>query len=165
MSLGFSANDLVEAAVQLERNGHRFYTTAADGVSSQRAKDLLHRLADDEVEHLKLFERLLTSVGLADIRESYPGEYGVYLKAHVDSQVFTQARMAELLAQKTMRERDALQFGIDSEKDAILYYSEMIRFVPTRDRPTVEGIIDEERRHLSQLVGLMKDTRQEAPIA
>ncbi len=159
MSLGFSASDLVEAAVQLERNGHRFYTTAADAVASQRAKDLLHRLADDEVEHLKLFERLLTTFGLASVRESYSGEYGTYLKAHVDSQVFTKARMDALLAQKAMPERDALQFGIDSEKDAILYYSEMIRFVPPRDHPTVEGIIDEERRHLSQLVGLMKDTK------
>jgi rubrerythrin len=58
-----------------------------------------------------------------------------------------------------MSERDAVQFGIDSEKDAILYYSEMIRFVPSRDRPTIKGIIDEERRHLSALVELMKDTR------
>jgi rubrerythrin len=165
MSVGFTASDLVEAAVQLERNGHRFYTAAADSLSSQRAKDLMHRLADDEVEHLKLFERLLTTVGLADVRESYPGEYGVYLKAHVDSQVFTQRRMTQLLAQKAMSERDALQFGIDSEKDAILYYTEMIRFVPSRDHTAVEGIIDEERRHLSQLVGLMKDTRQEASLS
>ncbi len=163
MSLGFSASDLVEAAVQLERNGHRFYTTAADSVVSPRAKDLLHRLAQDEVEHLKLFERLLATVGLAEIRESYPGEYEVYLKAHVDSQVFTQARLTQLLARTTMPERDALQFGIDSEKDAILYYSEMIRFVPQRDRATVDGIIEEERRHLTQLVGLMKDSREDAP--
>jgi len=73
--------------------------------------------------------------------------------------------MTQLLAQKAMSERDALQFGIDSEKDAILYYSEMIRFVPSRDRATVEGIIDEERRHLSQLVGLMKDTGSKAPLS
>ena len=165
MSLGFSASDLVEAAVQLERNGHRFYTTAADSVTGRRAKDLLHRLAQDEVEHLKLFERLLSTVGLAAIRESYPGEYEVYLKAHVDSQVFTEARLNRLLAQKTLPERDALQFGIDSEKDAILYYSEMIRFVPSRDHATVEGIIDEERRHLSQLVGLMKDTGSKVPLS
>jgi rubrerythrin len=162
MSVGFTASDLVEAAVQLERNGHRFYTAAADSLASQRAKDLMHRLADDEVEHLKLFERLLTTVGLADVRESYPGEYGVYLKAHVDSQVFTQARMTQLLGQKAMSERDALQFGIDSEKDAILYYTEMIRFVPQRDHAAVEGIIDEERRHLSQLVGLMQDAAPKA---
>jgi len=165
MSLGFSASDLVEAAVQLERNGHRFYSTAADSVAGQRAKDLLHRLANDEVEHLRLFERLLTTVGLTEIRESYAGEYGVYLRAHVDSQVFTEARLAHLLAQKTMAERDALQFGIDSEKDAILYYSEMIRFVPQRDRATVESILEEERRHLTQLVGLMKDIGQQGSRA
>jgi rubrerythrin len=163
MSLGFSASDLVEAAVQLERNGHRFYLAAADEVPGARAKDLLHRLADDEVEHLKLFERMLTRVGPADIRETYPGEYAAYLKAHVDSQVFTKARMEALLAQKALAERDALQFGVDSEKDAILYYSQMIGFVPKRDRPTVEGIIEEERKHLAQLVGLMKDNRPEAP--
>ena len=165
MSVGFTASDLVEAAVQLERNGHRFYMTAADSLSSQRARDLMHRLAEDEVEHLRLFERLLTTVGAADVRESYPGEYGVYLKAHVDSQVFTQARLTQLLTQKAMSESDALQFGIDSEKDAILYYTEMIRFIPSRDHNAVEGIIAEERRHLSQLVGLMKDTESKAAVS
>ena len=159
MSLRFSGNDLVEAAVQMERNGLKFYTAAADAVANDRAKDLLRQLADDEVQHLRTFEQLLRSVGLAQMHESYPGEYEDYLKAHVDMQVFTQARLQQLLAQKTMSERDALQFGIDSEKDAILYYTEMIRYVPSADQKTIEGIIGEERRHLTQLVGLMQHAR------
>ena len=159
MSVGFSGNDVVEVAVQMERNGLRFYSQAADSVANERAKDLLQRLAKDEVQHLRFFEQMLSSVGLASLHESYPGEYQVYLQAHVDGQVFTQARMEQLLAQKTLSEREALQFGVDAEKDAILYYSEMNRFVPARDRTMIEGIIDEERRHLSQLVGLLKDMR------
>ena len=78
----------------------------------------------------------------------------------MDGQVFTQARMEQLLAQKTLTNDEALRFGIDAEKDAILYYTDMNRFMPARDRTLVEGIIDEERKHLTQLVGLLKDRRE-----
>jgi rubrerythrin len=159
MSVGFSGRDVVEAAVQMERNGLRFYAEAADSVNDGLARDLLRRLAADEVQHLRFFEGMLTSVGLATLHESYPGEYEKYLQAHVDGQVFTKERMEQLLAQKAMPERDALQFGIDAEKDAILYYTEMNRFVPLRDHAMIDGIIDEERRHLAQLTELMKRRR------
>lgn len=159
MSIGFRGHDMVETAVQMERNGLRFYRQAADGVADGLARDLLQRLADDEVRHLRFFETMLASVGLAELHESHPGEYEKYLRAHVDGQVFTAARMEKLLAEPTMSEVEALQFGIDAEKDAILYYTEMNRFVPSRDHTMIEGILDEERRHLAQLTELLKRRR------
>lgn len=162
MTMSFTGSELVEFAVQLEKNGLNFYATAADTVVNPKTKDLLHVLANDEIQHMHLFQDLLTHVGLADLRESYPGEWVTYLQAHVESQVFTAARMKQLLAQKTLSERDALQFGIDSEKDAILYYTEMMRFVQSADQKTVQGVIDEEKRHLTRLVGMMKDVAQPA---
>jgi rubrerythrin len=159
MTLKMTGSDLVEVAVQMERNGQKFYTTAADSVASQRTKALLMRLAQDEVEHLRFFEKLLGSVGLVDIHETYPGEYETYLQAYVDGQVFTKARLDGLLAQKTMSERDALMFGIDSEKDAILYYTEMLRFVAASDHQAIKGVIHEEKKHFAQLCGVLTDLK------
>ena len=157
MTIHFTGSELVEVAVQMEKNGLQFYSSAADTVLNAKAKALLHKLANDEVQHLRLFEGLLTSVGLAQLHESYPGEYATYLQAHVDGQVFTEARMKQLLAQKALSERDAIQFGMDSEKDAILYYTEMLRFVQAGDQKMIGNIIDEEKKHLSALVTMMKE--------
>ena len=157
MTVHFTGSELVEIAVQMERNGLQFYASAADTVANVKAKDLLHRLANDEVRHLKLFEGMLTSPGLVNMHESYPGEYAKYLQAHVDGQVFTEARMKQLLAQKALSERDALRFGMDSEKDAILYYTEMLRFVQASNEKTVQNIIEEEKKHLAGLVEMMKE--------
>jgi len=157
MTVHFSGSELVEIAVHMEKNGLTFYASAADSVADARAKDLLHKLADDEVQHLKLFQGLLTSAGIAHLHESYPGEYATYMQAHVDGQVFTEARMKQLLAQKALSERDAIQFGMDQEKDAILYYTEMLRFVQASDQKLVQGILEEEKKHLAGLVAMMKE--------
>lgn len=159
MGLTFSGNDLVEVAVQMERNGLQFYSKAADSVKDDRAKELLFKLSRDEIQHLEFFQRLLSTVGQVDIHESYAGEYEKYLQAHVDEQIFTEVRMKQLMAQTTLSERDALQFGIDAEKDAILYYTEMLRFVPSAEHRTIQRIIDEEKTHFSQLTGLLKTVR------
>jgi rubrerythrin len=157
MALQFTGSELVEIAVQMEKNGMQFYAAAADAVGNARARGLLRDLAADEVQHLRIFQGLLTNLALADLNESYPGEYQVYLQAHVDGQVFTEARMKRLLAQQSLSEREALQFGLDSEKDAILYYTEMLRFVPGADQKTVQGIIEEEKKHLAKLAAMMKE--------
>lgn len=155
MANPFTGSDLVEVAVQMEKNGEGFYSSAAKKISNPKAKALLQQLALDEIEHRKLFENMLRQVGPAQPFETYPGEYDAYLKAHVESQVFTQQRMERLLGQRDLSPHDALQFGIDSERDAIAYYSLMKKFVGPRDEKVVENIVTEERGHFTKLVGLL----------
>jgi rubrerythrin len=152
----FTDRDLVAMAIQMEENGQAFYTKAADKVADQRTKDLLRRLARDEAEHHATFEVMLSSVTGAEPPESYEGEHQAYVKAHLESQVFFKARMDQLLGRAAVSERDALQLGLDSEKDSILFYSEMKSFVSASDHPVVDRIIAEERKHFSTLVELLK---------
>jgi rubrerythrin len=152
----FTDRDLVAMAIQMEENGQAFYSRAADRLADGRAKDLLRRLARDEAEHRETFDRLLSGIGAAQSPESHAGEDQDYVRAHLESQVFSRARMDQLLGQASVPERAALQLGIDSEKDSILFYSEMKSFVSGSAHPVVDRIIGEEREHFSALVELLK---------
>jgi len=45
---------------------------------------------------------------------------------------------------------------MDSEKDSILYYTDMMNLLAPDSRKPVRRIIAEERRHFARLVALMR---------
>jgi rubrerythrin len=42
------------------------------------------------------------------------------------------------------------------EKDTIVFFKEMQEFVPEGDRDAVQACVEEERRHLRMLAGLLR---------
>ena len=53
----------------------------------------------------------------------------------------------------------ALDFAIDSELNAILYFSEMKRMVLKEKRDIIDNIIEEERKHFIKLSNMKKKRR------
>ena len=51
----------------------------------------------------------------------------------------------------------ALELGIDAEKDSILFYYEMKDLMPRRFIPLVDRIIAEEKSHLQRLTEIKKE--------
>ena len=83
--------------------------------------------------------------------EIYTEEYALYLKALVDSAIFTNDQMAHEMAQKVASDTEAIQIAMGAEKDSILLYREMRAIVRRSDRELIDKIIEEERSHLRQL--------------
>lgn len=69
----------------------------------------------------------------------------------MDSHIFTNTKEAQEKAEKPSDEIEALDIGIQAEKDSILFYAEMQNLVRESDRQTVYKIINEEKAHLRQL--------------
>jgi rubrerythrin len=88
--------------------------------------------------------------------EAYAEEYFLYLKALVDSVVFTDNQVAREMAQKVENVAEAIQIALSIEKDSILFYSEMRDLIRRSDREVINKIIEEEKSHLRQLLGLKK---------
>jgi rubrerythrin len=152
MTAVFEGAELIQFAVQLETNGHEFYRQASARVAEPASKAFFDSLASQELEHKAAFERMFEDTGRPPVFESYPGEYALYMKAYVEAQVFTDARMKEILARPRLEAKEAVRFGIESEKDAILYYAGLLEAVRSGDRAVIERILIEERKHFSQLV-------------
>jgi len=154
MTISFSGSELLNIAIGIERNGLAFYESLAKSDQDPMARGAYKYLADMEKKHIKTFQGLLEGVGEYKPPESYAEEYDLYLKALVDSAVFTDDAVARQIAEKVTTSIEAIQIALGAEKDSILFYSEMRNLVPERDRETVDRIIEEEKSHLRQLSDL-----------
>ena len=150
-SIIFSGSELLEVALGIERNGAVFYQALASKTKDKNARAIYKHLADEEIKHQKTFQGMLDAVGKYQPPEDYAEEYQLYLKSLVDSSVFTSVNQAQQRAAKASSETEALDIGIQAEKDSILFYTEMKNLVKPADRQLVLNIIDEEQGHLSQL--------------
>jgi rubrerythrin len=156
MGVFFSGRELIDIAIGIERNGAAFYHSLAQSTSNEIAKVVYEYLAGEELKHIQVFQSMLSSV--ADYRppETYTEEYDLYLRALVDSRVFTDDQIAYDMAQRVAGDAEAIQIALGAEKDSILFYSEMREFVRRSDRELITKIIEEERSHLRQLSELKR---------
>ena len=160
MSIFFSGGEILEMAMGIERNGITFYDTLAEKTSDTDICSLYTYLSDEEKKHLMSFRNMAGPEGKYVPAESYPGENMQYLKSLIDSAVFMDIADARRLAENTVSEYNAINIGIQAEKDSILFYSELRNIVNVPDRQIVDTIIEAEKDHLRQLSELkvmMKD--------
>jgi len=153
MNLIFEASDVLQFAVCMEENGGLFYRKAAKLSEKSEVKKLFEFLASEEEEHKKTFENFLSQVTLYEPPEEYPGEYLAYLHNYIDGKVFF---TNDSSMPKSIDTASALDYAIQREMDAILYYTELKPFVSANDQKTIDSIIDEERRHFAQLSEIKK---------
>ncbi len=151
MGVLFSGRELIDIAIGIERNGAAFYHSLAKSTGNEIAKGAYQYLAGEELKHIQIFQSMLGSV--ADYRppDTYTEEYDLYLRALIDSRVFTDDQTAYEMAQRVNSDAEAIHIALGAEKDSILFYSEVRDLVRRSDRELIDKIIEEERSHLRQL--------------
>ena len=154
MSL-LNANDVFQFSVTIEENGERFYRKIVEHFDDPKIMDLFTYLADEEVKHAALFQKMLNKLGTNELAEIYPDEYLEYLGAYVEHQIFTNDKLEKDI-QHITKPVTALEFGIWRELDTILYYQEIKKYLPVEQRDLVEKIINEERQHFLTLIDMKK---------
>jgi rubrerythrin len=149
MSYAFTADEVFEMALQLERNGAKFYRDAANAVANRAKRKLLQELAAMEDEHGDTFTAM--RAGLQD-KEKEPitfdpdGETERYLRALADTRVFFKKKVNL----KSLEE--IFKAAIEAEKDSIVFYLGMKDIVPpAAGKSRVDRIIEEEMGHLRSL--------------
>ncbi|MCL0089490.1 ferritin family protein [Dehalococcoidia bacterium] len=151
MSISFSTSELINIAIDIERRGMAFYDVMSQSTENTEARDLFRHLGEMERQHVQIFRDMLGEAGKYQPSESDTEEYAAYLKALVDSAVFTDDLITSGMAANADSDIEALQLAIGAEKDAILFYYLMMDIMPPRTHPVVNKIIAEEKLHLRQL--------------
>ncbi len=156
MSTGgiFTANEIVEMAIQTEQSGYAFYNSAAEAARSDVVKRLLQWLAEAEEEHERTFREMLDVAGREGPREEYAGQKSAYIQALLDSRVLPNAQAGQAAVSAMTKDVQALDFAPGFEKDTILFMYEMREMVPESQRPTVDQLLAEEKSHVRQLSDL-----------
>lgn len=155
MVFKYNAEEILEMAMQIERDGAKFYRLAAEGAVDENIRQVLNNLAAMEDDHEKIFATMKEN--LTD-KEREPTTYdsdnlaASYIHAMVEGIVFdAKAKPQKVLAkQKTMQ--DILKMAIAFEKDSIVFYLGMKSAVPKRlGKDKIDKIIEEEMRHIGIL--------------
>ena len=149
MRYDFSADEIFEMAEQMERNGEKFYKSAAATVDDDVHRKLLLDLAAMEVGHEKTFKAMRSDLKSSEKSATVfdpEGEAALYLRALVDTRVFFE-KTVDVSSMENI-----LKAAIEAEKDSIVFYLGMKNAVPEKlGKDKIEGIIKEEMGHIRLL--------------
>ncbi|MFC1736187.1 ferritin family protein [Candidatus Hydrogenedentota bacterium] len=162
MSIVFNADEIFEIAEDIERNGAAFYRRAAEAVAEENSSEgkLFLELAEREDDHEKFFKALraeLTQKEMDSTTFDPDDEGSKYLKAMADGHIFDTRQDPSKLFETQPSMGDILRVAIECEKDSVVFYAGMKRLVPDElGKAKLDGIIDEEVRHVMDLTGLLR---------
>ena len=165
MSIPFNADEILEMAEQIERNGARFYRRAAEGAPDPGNRQLLLDLAAMEDDHEKVFASMRANLADAESEATFfdpEGQAALYLRAMADGHVFNVKGEATGLFTGKETMEDILRTALGMEKDSIVFYLGMKELVPEglgKDR--IDAIIKEEMGHLASLSEQLTALRHE----
>ncbi|THB81810.1 MAG: rubrerythrin [Desulfobacteraceae bacterium] len=153
MAYDFTANDIFEIAIQLEKNGAAFYREAAEQTDHAEHKEFLLELAAMEDDHEQTFAALQKDLSESETfsRVFDPDdENAMYLKSLADMRVFSEKETPSGDFKTIMRS------AIQAEKDSIVFYLGIKEMVPEKSgKSRIDDIIKEEMDHIRILARKM----------
>lgn len=146
-----NVSEILEFAVYIEKNGYKFYVETMKKFAEQRLLDLFQFLADEEFKHEEMFKRLLKEIGTVTPHESYPGEYEAYMKDFLKAHALAndEALKQKLDSIKTIE--DAIAVALDFEKDSIILFTMLKKYIEKEKQHLVEAVIQEEITHIFKI--------------
>ncbi|HQL43924.1 MAG TPA: ferritin family protein [Spirochaetota bacterium] len=150
----YSTKELIDIAMGIEETGFYFYSTFKSKFKDESFQQMFQFLADEELRHKDIFSNMLK--GLNDTQGVYTQEYYSYLKAIGTTRVFSNSNDVDTIAQTLNQPLDIIKIAMDSERDSIVWYSELKEIYrnDTKSKDILERLINEERKHVLILLDL-----------
>jgi len=161
MSIKFSADEILEMAEEMERNGANFYRQVASSFTDPNKQALLNNLAVMEDQHEDIFKQMRSELSASEKEVTTfdpDDEAAMYLRAMADGHVFNvrEDPTDKLTGKETMV--DIIKLALGCEKDSIVFYLGLRDMVPTKaGKDKVDAVIREEMGHISLLNKQMAD--------
>lgn len=142
----FSGFEVMRAAIEIEKQGHLFYTALSRQAQTLQTQELFAQLADDEVQHLKT---------LADLLERFRDnafwdneeEYLPYLLRFHAETVFPTLDQVKAAGAEHAESR-ALELAIAAENNFAAYFRQAANHARDPEgREAFNWLADEEERH------------------
>ena len=149
----FSANEILDLAIKLEKNGEVVYRDAIEKVSNPELVALLEWMADEEVKHANWFAELKLKLDQKSVnpfmekmsRELFNDLLGDKNFSLKDVDFSTVNEIDDLIA-----------IFIEFEKDSVRFYQVLEPFIEDPvSLDSLQKIIEEENRHIKRLQELM----------
>jgi rubrerythrin len=143
----FSGFEVIRAAQEVEKNGHRFYSTMAERTTDPLLKELFSWLAQDEVDHLRRLNQLETKYQEGAFID-YEEEFLPYLSQFSDAKIFPDAEQLEAVLKTDSADVQSLDMAIAAEEKFSDYFRKASSLAQTADgREAFTWLAAEEARH------------------
>jgi rubrerythrin len=154
MAISFNLDEIFEMAEQIEKNAVNFYREAAKKVSDKKTQSMFIALAGMEDGHFKIFQEMRKQLGASDKEPTSfdpDNEAAYYLQAMAADHGAEgkKDRITKFTGQETIKE--VFEAAVNAEKNSIVFYSGLKKFVSLAGKEKIDAIISEEFNHLSIL--------------
>lgn len=133
----------MKTAIEMEKSGHRFFTEAANKVKHEVGRKLFSRLAAEEIDHMRTFEKIFNEVSSgADWKEAMKA-----IEPAKRVPYFDEARK-ELKVEDMSVELDYLKKALDLERNAMQFFEKAIQEAESPEAKEIfKRILEEEQNH------------------
>ena len=133
--------DIFDIAMEMEREGARFYRDLAAKATTKGFINIFTMLAEDEINHEKIFAMLK--------KGTVPTMYATRVSDNAKA-VFKEFKKEDFINEN--KQMALYERALEVELKAIEYYSEQLEEVSSKEiKKAIEAIITEERRHYDLL--------------
>jgi rubrerythrin len=145
----FSLREVLDLAIQIEKNGEQYYRDAVKKVSNSSLKSMLEWLAEQERKHQSWFSERKEKLGTEGEDPEVAEMGSSILKGILGDQSFS-LKEADLSAIDGLEA--LIQLAVEFEKDSILFYEMIGSLIEDSDTSEkLNEIIAEENRHIELL--------------
>ncbi len=157
----FNPQEIVKIAINIEENGKKLYQDLEAKAKDNKLREVWKYLGEQEEIHRQIFQEMLDNIGEYIVYEFSPGEYEAYLRAIATEYIFTQEVISGKVKDGFRSDLEAVEFGIFVEKESILTYLALREYVLTGKQAVLDKVINQEKKHLSDLTGLKNFLKKE----
>lgn len=156
----FSANEVIEMAVQIEKSGYTFYDRALKKEQLKNStRELLTLLRDQEIKHEQFFLSLRDQKDLFSLDETQDWDMiSSYIRMITDARLFNDESSAIKLVDKAETDLELVNYAITFEKDTLLFFHTLKEKINgEKTKQIVQEIIQEEITHVFHLTEYKKN--------
>ena len=130
----FTANEIVEMALQTEDMGYEFYIQMVNKFDDENMKSIFTKLANEELVHKQIFKEKLKFTKDTSIPDWFNfEEYQSYFKAFAENRVFPDKDGFQTFLDNIESPLEAVNIAIGFEKDTISFFHELWHMVHEDD--------------------------------
>jgi len=150
-------SEVLEFAIAIEQQGYKFYVETMKKMKEAKILALFQYLADEEFKHEHIFKDLQKKVGTFTPPESYPGEYETYMNDFIKSNFLKKIDDIQSTINSVEKIEDAIHIALDFERDSIVFYTALKKYIGDENQDIIEKIIQEELSHILKINNYIKN--------
>lgn len=152
----FKIVEIMDLGIEKEKRRRDFYDIASKKFENKELTELFTKLRDWEDGHVRKYTAIREKVAEEEVKdEEYEGEFESYVKAFIDDYL-SQDMTPESFSEKFKEAVDAVEYAKGFEKNAILFFMELAKYLEGHNKEVIEQLKDEEKQHLAYLENIRK---------